>query len=161
MTGRVPIHKRPHATETEAAERIAPQAGKLRDQVLAVILGAGERGATPSEVIAALDRGRARHGREPVNPYSVRPRVTELWQGGAIKVVGRRPNPRGNREEVYVTGYDDSDEAEAARRERHGYRVQSWKKEAQRLQAGLDRLREDPAAALVRAWLGIGEPTCK
>jgi len=67
----------------------------LRKKVYDTLLLAGDRGRTPDEMIG-IDF------RDEINPYSLRPRLTELRNAGiAIDTGQRRPNRRGRGEIVY------------------------------------------------------------
>jgi len=102
LDGPVPLHTaaREGGAEEKAAEKIAVVVGTLRYRVFDIYRRA-KNGLTPDEVCATLSN---------LNPYSVRPRCTELLQGGylcvAVLLEGdppvplQRPNRRGNLEDV-------------------------------------------------------------
>ncbi len=67
----------------------------LRRKVYDTLALHGDRGRTPDEMIA-YDFG------DDINPYSLRPRLTELRNAGiAVDTGERRPNRRGRNEIVY------------------------------------------------------------
>lgn len=72
-------------TSAAAAEKIRPQATRLRDAVYEQLRVHGE--ATADELAANMNR----------SILSIRPRVTELHAQGRIEDTGRRKkNPQGN-----------------------------------------------------------------
>lgn len=64
-------------TSRAAAEKIAPRAATLRDQVLAVYRDAWPSGLTSDEVAAKMGK----------SILSIRPRVTELRRTGDLRVM--------------------------------------------------------------------------
>ena len=76
-------HRDAGETETEARDRVAPIAGKLRGDVLAAVVKAGPMGLTALEATIMLDRDARRL-------YSYAPRFAELVRDGYLMVGGRR-----------------------------------------------------------------------
>jgi hypothetical protein len=72
---RIPAHAPNSETSREAALRIAPKASSLRDDVLRVIIDAGESGATRKEI----------EGVTGMLTQTVTPRLVELEQAGEIR----------------------------------------------------------------------------
>jgi len=89
---KVYLHANPTETEARAAADIQPHVERLIDQVHRVIVNSGPHGATGSEIADAIGAW----------VYSVKPRLTELSQMGAVVVAGQRPNPRGRMEQVFI-----------------------------------------------------------
>lgn len=83
----------PHSgsrTSRDAAADIKPHVARLRARVLAFIATRGSAGCTREEI----ERGTGLAGN------TVRPRVVELLEHGAVRVSGHRANDRGRKVEV-------------------------------------------------------------
>ncbi len=84
-------------TSNEAAERIEPAAGTLRELVLAYVRQCGEIGATDEEIQLALD----------MNPSTERPRRQELEKLGLILRTSRtRPTKSGRSAVIFIATYE-------------------------------------------------------
>ena len=79
-------------TSIEAAESIKDKAETIRIKVLNVISNKGFSGATADEVAELLN----------YTPFTVRPRVTELFKLNKIERVGKRKNLSNKAAYVYV-----------------------------------------------------------
>lgn len=80
-------------TSLDAARLAYPRSGILRGKVLRMIaLRHSADGATSEELTALLNE----------NPYSVKPRLTELRQGGWVEKHGTRTGKSGAQIDVYV-----------------------------------------------------------
>lgn len=89
-TPAVPAHCFASDTEIAAANKIGPIAGKLRQQVFAWIIEAGDVGATGKELGARYALSIGRDENDGSARYSVMPRCTELRNLGLIRDSGRR-----------------------------------------------------------------------
>lgn len=83
-------------TSLEAAELITAGAETIRKKVFDVIINKGNFGATADEVAELL----------ALSPFTVRPRVTELFKLGKIERKDRRKNSSGAMAYVYVVSKD-------------------------------------------------------
>ena len=81
-----------NGTSLEAAELIKAGAETIRRKVFDVIINKGNFGATADEVAELL----------ALSPFTVRPRVTELYKKGKIQRNDRRKNSSGAMAYVYV-----------------------------------------------------------
>jgi predicted ArsR family transcriptional regulator len=79
-------------TSIEAAELIKEGAETIRRKVFDVICNKGNFGATADEVSELLS----------LSPFTVRPRVTELYKQGKIERKDKRKNGSGRTAYVYV-----------------------------------------------------------
>ena len=79
-------------TSLEAAELIKAGAETIRKKVYDVICNKGNFGATADEVAELLN----------LSPFTVRPRVTELYKQSKIQRIDRRKNSSGAMAYVYV-----------------------------------------------------------
>ena len=80
-----------NGTSLEAAELIKAGAETIRVKVYDVICNKGNFGATADEVAELLN----------LSPFTVRPRVTELYKQGKIERADRRKNSSGAMAYVY------------------------------------------------------------
>jgi len=87
-----PGHKE-NGTSLEAAELIKAGAETIRMKVYDVIINKNNFGATADEVAELLN----------LSPFTVRPRVTELYKQGKLERKGRRKNLSGAMAYVYIT----------------------------------------------------------
>lgn len=87
-----PMHARPRETEAEAARKIKPWLNPMRARVLECVESSRGIGAAGFEIAAVLG----------LTVLNVRPRLTELERAGYIEARGKRTNPQGNNEIVYV-----------------------------------------------------------
>jgi len=94
------VHEDPRPAEVAAADVVRPAMGRLAALVLADVVAAGDRGLTGDELCLL---------HPDLNPYSLRPRLTQLGPGkprrpglGLVVPTGERPNRRGNAETVWV-----------------------------------------------------------
>lgn len=92
-TPSAPLHHEPRPTEVEAAMKIERHLGPLLKLVYRDIIRAGSRGLTGDELCAS---------HPDLNPYSLRPRLSQLSDRGLISTKGARPNRRGNGETVWA-----------------------------------------------------------
>lgn len=84
---------RAQPTSAEAARAVAPFAANVRDQIMAAFRAAGANGLTADEAGAKVG----------VDPFTARPRVTELLRMGLIcKSSDRRPSSNGRSSIVWV-----------------------------------------------------------
>ena len=88
----VAVHGSPRDTEVLAAIRMSKGIRSIRSKVLTLLALAGSDGMTGEECHEALG----------LNPYSVRPRLTELARHGLVEASGQRANSRGNPEVVWT-----------------------------------------------------------
>ena len=79
-------------TSIEAAELIKAGADTIRKRVLDIIINKGNFGATADEVAELLG----------LSPFTVRPRVTELYKQDKISRKDKRKNSSGRLAYVYV-----------------------------------------------------------
>jgi len=79
-------------TSLEAAELIKAGAETIRKKVYDVICNKGNFGATADEVAELLN----------LSPFTVRPRVTELFKLGKIDRADKRKNSSGAKAYVYI-----------------------------------------------------------
>ena len=82
-----------NGTSLEAAELIKAGAETIRMKVFDVITNKGNFGATSDEVAELLN----------LSPFTVRPRVTELYKQGKIDRTDKRKNLSGAKAYVYMT----------------------------------------------------------
>lgn len=119
-----PTHREGPATEKEAADRIHPELGELRGQIVALLRAAGPRGMIGAEICSHFpDR----------QEYSIRPRLPELAReemGLAMRTKWQRRNSNGGWEMVWVaTEHFDA-----------GRHASEWRDRSP------PRIREDPLA---------------
>ena len=88
----VAVHGSPRDSEVLAAVRMSKGIRSIRAKVLTLLALAGSDGMTGEECHEALG----------LNPYSVRPRLTELDRHGLVAASGQRENSRGNPEVVWT-----------------------------------------------------------
>ena len=84
-------------TSVEAAELIKEGAETIRKKVFDVIANKGNIGATPDEIAELL----------ALSPFTVRPRVTELYKQRKIERKDKRKNGSGRLAYVYVVSKDE------------------------------------------------------
>jgi hypothetical protein len=89
--GPAALHREPEPTEIEAAAKVGRSAARLRQKVYEAVR-ASEDGLAGWEVCAMFP---------DINPYSLRPRLTELGQRGLLFKRGTRRNPSGNNEMIW------------------------------------------------------------